>query len=147
MQKHFGLRGKSLNAALVWAVIMPAYLLFGFNNGVAGGLLDLPAWVALFPQIDTVNTTGAKKARNSQIQGTVVAVYTLGALFGALSCTFIGDKLGRRRTIMLGAVVTCIGSILQASAFSFAQLIVGRLITGLGFGAISATAPNWQVNI
>ncbi|KAJ7480037.1 MFS sugar transporter [Mycena galericulata] len=144
MQKHFGLRGESLNAALVWAVIMPAYLLFGFNNGVAGGLLDLPSWVALFPQIDTVNTTGAKKARNTHIQGTVVAVYTLGALFGALSCTFIGDKLGRKRTIMLGALVTCIGSILQASSFSFAQLIVGRLITGLGFGAISATAPNWQ---
>ncbi|KAJ7717524.1 putative MFS sugar transporter [Mycena maculata] len=144
MQKYFGLRGKSLNAALVWAVIMPAYLLFGYYNGVAGGLLDLPAWVALFPEIDTVHTTGPQKAHNSHIQGTVVAVYTLGALFGALSCTFIGDKLGRRRTIMLGSVVTCIGSILQCSSFSFAQLIVGRLITGLGFGAISATAPNWQ---
>ncbi|KAJ7865482.1 general substrate transporter [Mycena olivaceomarginata] len=58
----------------------------------------------------------------------------VGALFGAL--------LGRRRTIMLGAVVTTIGSILQCSAFSFAQLIVGRFICGLGFGAISATAPN-----
>ncbi|KAJ7037429.1 putative MFS sugar transporter [Mycena alexandri] len=144
MQQYFGLRGKSLNAALVWAVIMPSYLLFGYNNGVAGGLLDLPAWVALFPQIDTVNTTGAQKAHNSHIQGTVVAVYTLGALFGALSCTVIGDRLGRRRTIMLGSVVTCIGSILQCSAFSFAQLVVGRFITGLGFGAISATAPNWQ---
>ncbi|KAF8213796.1 putative MFS sugar transporter [Mycena galopus ATCC 62051] len=144
MQQYFGLRGKALNNALVWAVIMPAYLLFGFNNGVAGGLLDLPAWVALFPQIDSVNTTGAQKAHNSRIQGTVVAVYTLGALFGALSCTLIGDKLGRKRTIMLGTVVTSIGSILQCSSFSFAQLVVGRLITGLGFGAISATAPNWQ---
>ncbi|KAJ7451122.1 putative MFS sugar transporter [Mycena latifolia] len=144
MQKYFGLRGESLNAALVWAVIMPAYLLFGYNNGVAGGLLDLPAWVELFPQIDTVNTKGAQKAHNSHVQGTVVAVYTLGALFGALSCTLIGDRLGRRRTIMLGAVVTCVGSILQCSAFSFPQLVVGRLITGLGFGAISATAPNWQ---
>ncbi|KAJ7652045.1 general substrate transporter [Mycena polygramma] len=144
MQQYFGLRGKSLNAALVWAVILPSYLLFGYNNGVAGGLLALPAWVALFPQIDTVNTTGAQKSHNSRIQGTVVAVYTLGALFGALSCTLIGDKLGRRRTIRLGSVITSIGSILQASAFSFPQLIVGRLITGLGFGMISATAPNWQ---
>ena len=45
---------------------------------------------------------------------------------------------------MLGCAVTCNGSLLQASSFSFAQLIVGRLITGVGFGAISATAPNWQ---
>ncbi len=45
---------------------------------------------------------------------------------------------------MLGATVTCMGSIIQASSFSFPQLIVGRLIAELGFGAISATAPNWQ---
>jgi MFS family permease len=120
---------------------------FSYDNGVAGGLLDLPAWVELFPEIDTVNTTGAQKKHNSHIQGTVVAVYTLGALFGALSCALIGDWLGRRRTIMLGTVVTSIGSILQCSTFSFAQLIIGRFITGLGLGAISATAPNWQVEV
>ncbi|KAF7340189.1 MFS sugar transporter [Mycena venus] len=144
MQPYFGLRGTSLNAALIWAVIMPAYLLFGYNNAVAGGLLDLPAWVVLFPEIDTVHTTGVHKAHNSHIQGTIVAVYTLGALFGALSCLLIGDKLGRRHTMLLGAFVTTIGSILQASAFSFPQLIVGRVINGLGFGAISVAAPNWQ---
>ncbi|KAI9709505.1 MAG: hypothetical protein M1820_003265 [Bogoriella megaspora] len=143
---YFGLRGKSLNAALIWAVIMPTYLLFGYNNGVAGGLIDLPAWVVRFPDIDTVSTTltASQKSHNSQIQGTVVAVYTLGALFGAFSCISFGDKLGRKKTIMLGAVVTCVGSILQCSSFVLAQLIIGRLITGIGFGAISATAPNWQ---
>ncbi|KAK7064797.1 MFS sugar transporter [Favolaschia claudopus] len=143
-QRYFGLRGNALSNAMVWAVIMPAYLLFGYYNGVAGGLLDLPSWVALFPEIDTINTEGSQKTHNSHIQGTVVAVYTLGALFGALSCTLFGDKLGRKRTISLGLVVTSIGSIIQSTSFSFAQLIVGRLITGLGFGAISATAPNWQ---
>ncbi|KAL9090289.1 MAG: hypothetical protein Q9165_005321 [Trypethelium subeluteriae] len=125
---------------------MPTYLLFGYYNGVAGGLIDLPAWTARFPEIDTssAHLSPAQKSHNSPIQGTVVAVYTLGALFGALSCILFGDKLGRKRTIMLGAVVTCIGSILQSSSYSLAQLVVGRFITGLGFGAISATAPNWQ---
>ncbi|KAJ7171734.1 putative MFS sugar transporter [Mycena crocata] len=141
---YFGLRGTALNAALIWAVVMPAFLLFGYNNSVAGGLLDLPAWTALFPQIDTTHTVGARKAHNSHIQGTVVGVYTLGGLFGALSCLLIGDKLGRRHTMMYGALVTTIGSILQCSAFSFAQLITGRVITGLGFGTISVAAPNWQ---
>ena len=143
MQQYFGLRGKSLNAALIWAVILPTYLLFGYNNAIAGTLIELPSWVALFPTIDTVNTVGAQKQHNSQIQGPVVALYTLGALFGALSCWFIGDKLGRKRTIMLGVFVSCIGSILECSSFSLGQLIVGRLITGLGFGAVTATAPNW----
>ncbi|KAJ7630378.1 putative MFS sugar transporter [Roridomyces roridus] len=144
MQKYFGLRGDALSGAMIWAVILPAYLLFGYNQSVAGGLLDLPSWVAQFPQIDTVNTTGAQKAHNTQIQGTIVAVYTLGALLGSLSCIVVGDKLGRKRTIMLGAAITSIGSILQASSFSFAQLVIGRLITGFGFAEISTTAPNWQ---
>jgi MFS family permease len=143
---YFGLRGKSLNAALIWALIMPAYLLFGYNNGVAGGIIDEDAFIAHFPDIDTISKdlTAAQKSHNSQIQGTVVAVYTLGALVGAFSCILYGDKLGRKRTIMLGAAITCIGSILQSSSYSLAQLVVGRLITGIGFGGISATAPNWQ---
>lgn len=45
---------------------------------------------------------------------------------------------------MLGAALNVIGSILQASSFSLGQLIVGRVVSGLGFGALSATAPNWQ---
>lgn len=140
----FNLRGSALRSAQIWAVIMPAYLLFGWNNGVAGALLDLPSWVQTFPAIDTVNTTGAQETKNSRVQGTVVATYTLGAFFGALSCIWLGDRLGRIRMIQLGALFDAIGALLQASSFSLGQLIVGRLVTGFGFGALSATAPNWQ---
>ena len=123
-----GLRGRKLRSAQIWAVILPAYLLFGYNNAVAGPLLDLPTWVATFPRIDTVNTKGSQATDNSRVQGTVVAMYTLGAFFGALSCIYIGDKLGRVRTIQLGAAVNVIGAIIQSSSFSLAQLIVGRLV-------------------
>lgn len=71
-------------------------------------------------------------------------MYTLGCFFGALSCIFLGDKLGRKKTMTLGAAVQTIGVILQITSFSLGQLIVGRLVTGLGYGALSATAPNWQ---
>ncbi|QSZ29208.1 hypothetical protein DSL72_003719 [Monilinia vaccinii-corymbosi] len=77
-------------------------------------------------------------------KGTVVALYTLGCFLGALSCIRIGDALGRKRTIMLGAAINIVGAILQSSSFSLGQLIVGRLVSGLGFGALTATAPNWQ---
>ncbi|KAK5999355.1 hypothetical protein QM012_005573 [Aureobasidium pullulans] len=140
----FGLRGTALRAAQTWAVIMPAYILFGWNNAVAGPLLGLPAWVETFPAIDTLHTTGEVQQHNARVQGTVVALYTLGAFFGACSCIYTGDRLGRVRTIQLGAIVVVIGAILQASSFSLAQLIVGRFVTGLGFGILSATAPNWQ---
>jgi sugar porter (SP) family MFS transporter len=140
----FNLRGPALRSAQTWAAILPAYILFGWNNAVAGPLLDLESWTQTFPDIDTVNTTGGIKEHNAKVQGTVVAIYTLGAFFGACSCIYFGDKLGRIRTIRLGAAVDILGTVLQASSFSLPQLVVGRFITGLGFGALSATAPNWQ---
>lgn len=65
-------------------------------------------------------------------------------MIGALSCYKLGDRLGRLRTIGTGAILTIIGSILLSSSFSLGQFIVGRLVLGMGFGAISATVPVWQ---
>lgn len=140
----FSLRGSALRSAQIWAMILPAYILFGWNNAVAGPLLSLPSWASTFPQIDTVHTTGSVRADHSRFQGTVVAVYTLGAFFGALSCIYTGHRLGRIRTMQLGALIDIVGTILQATSFSLGQLIAGRLVTGFGLGALSATAPNWQ---
>lgn len=42
---------------------------------------------------------------------------------------------------MFGAIWFVIGSVLQASAFQFAQLVVGRFIGGIGIGILSSTAP------
>ncbi|CZR57487.1 related to MFS sugar transporter [Phialocephala subalpina] len=108
------------------------------------GLLSLESFVEHFPTIDTVHTIGSTKSENARIQGTVVALYTVGCMFGALSCFSLGDKLGRLRTIVLGCILEIISSILLCSSFSLAQLIVGRLVLGLGFGAITATVPVWQ---
>jgi len=90
MAKYLGFRGKALAAAQIWILIFPAYVLFGFNNGVAGGLLSMPYFVKQFPRINTVTTTGVVKTENSRIQGTVVALYTLGAFFGSLTCIWLG---------------------------------------------------------
>jgi len=45
---------------------------------------------------------------------------------------------------MVGLVVNAVGTIIQASSFSLAQLIVGRIINGLGLGLVAATVPSWQ---
>lgn len=60
---------------------------------------------------------------------TLHARYTLGAFFGSLSCIWLGDRLGRIKTVQLGAAVTVIGAILQSTSFSLGQLIVGRLVS------------------
>ncbi len=98
----------------------------------------------MFPEIDTVNTDGAIKERNSTSKGAVIASLQLGALLGALSCTYLGDYLGRRKTIFLGAAIVVIGELLETSAFDIAQFTVGRVVLGFGVGQLSATVPVFQ---
>lgn len=54
---------------------------------------------------------------------------------------FIGDKLGRRRTIWLAMIVVTIGTALQISAFNVGHLVVGRIVTGMGTGLKTSTVP------
>jgi MFS family permease len=78
------------------------------------------------------------------LEGTVVAIYTLGCLIGALASISIGNPLGRRRALVTFAIIAAIGLILQASSFSLVQLIVGRIISGVGVGGVNAVVPVWQ---
>ncbi|CAL5875114.1 uncharacterized protein PFLUO_LOCUS9418 [Penicillium psychrofluorescens] len=134
------LRGKSLGR-VIGVVGAVGFVLQGYDQAVANGLLTLGSFIAVFPQIDTVNTTGAQKSHNSTIQGTTVAIYEVGCAVGALVCAWLGDKLGRRKTIFLAGCIALVGIIIQASPFALGQLIAGRVITGLGVGGFTATIP------
>jgi sugar porter (SP) family MFS transporter len=139
-----GFTGKKLQTAQLLLVVLPAFVLFGYNQSGVGGLLSLRDWNDHFPAIDTVDAKGAEKSHKSTVQGAVVATFTIGALFGALSCSWIGDLLGRRKVIFGAAILTLIGEILQCTSFQLAQFVVGRFILGWGVGALSATVPVWQ---
>lgn len=113
--------------------------------GVMGGLLTLKSFVGTFPEIDTqFPPHGQSKAYTSTVQGISIACYNLGCFVGALMTIWIGDWLGRRKTIFLGSAIMVIGATLQTSAFSLGHLIAGRIITGLGNGMNTSTVPSWQ---
>ncbi|KAL2799917.1 general substrate transporter [Aspergillus keveii] len=147
MAPYFGLRGTLLNRAIIWLVVCPAFLCYGYNQGVTGGLLTLESFVRTFPSMDTLTTTGEEQHYNSTIQGTVVALYTVGGIFGSLSCIYLGDLLGRRKVIFWTSAVSIIGAVLMASSYSLAQFIVARLVLGVGTGGYVATVPVWQSEI
>lgn len=61
-----------------------------------------------------------------------MASYTVGCFWGAVTTIWIGDMLGRRRTIFIGSSIMIIGAALQCSSFTLAHFISGRLVTGYG---------------
>jgi len=133
-----------LRAAQALLIVAPAFIIFGYNQSGLGPLATLESWVDVFPQIDTIDTEGAQHAQNSTNKGTVIASFQIGALIGALSCTYFGEWLGRRKTIFMGAILTIIGSLLQTAAYGLPQFVVGRVILGLGVGQFSVAVPVWQ---
>jgi MFS family permease len=119
-------QSKYLSNAQIFLITAPAFILYGYNQAGLSALLTLPDVVRLFPEIDTIHTSGVDKAHRSTLQGLVNGCLQLGALPGALSCSVIGDRLGRRKTIFLGGLLAGIGQILQCTAFYLPQFIIGR---------------------
>lgn len=98
-------------------------------SGVFGGILENEDWLKQF------NNPG------DTLTGFITASYNLGCLLGCFSNFFVGERLGRRRTIWLAMGWIIVGAALQASAYTRAHLIVGRIVTGLGTGLKTSTVP------
>jgi len=65
-----------------------------------------------------------------------VSVYYLGTLVGCLIGGWVGDKIGRVRTIAFGAAWAILGAALQCSAQNHIWMIFARLINGWGTGVL-----------
>ncbi|KAI1139631.1 general substrate transporter [Hypoxylon sp. FL0543] len=142
--KYFGLQGHALSRLQTALIVAPSFVLFGYNQAGIGGLITEDDWVRTFPQIDTVHAAAAEKSEKSTLQGFVVAVFVIGALFGSLSCSYTGDRFGRRNVIFFAGICTLIGEVLEASSFGLPQFVVGRVVVGLGVGQLSSLVPVWQ---
>ncbi|GMG07344.1 unnamed protein product [Aspergillus oryzae var. brunneus] len=145
LPRFFGFRGRALNLAIS-SLGSVAHRLFGYDQGVTGGLLDLPSFIKYFPDINdkAEGIDQALKSQRSLNQGIAVASYNLGCFVGAILTIFIGNPLGRRKTIFIGCCTMATGALLQSTAFHLPHFIVGRIITGIGNGMNTSTVPTWQ---
>jgi MFS family permease len=64
-----------------------------------------------------------------------------GSWLASLCSGYISDAFGRKKAIMLGAVIWVIGCIIVAASQNIAMLIVGRIINGFCVGICSAQVP------
>ncbi|KAL2256220.1 hypothetical protein VTK26DRAFT_1972 [Humicola hyalothermophila] len=132
-----GLSGRPLSL-VVSAVATTGFLLFGYDQGVMSGIITAPAFNDVFTETKD----------NETMQGLVTAIYEVGCLAGAMLILGIGDFLGRRRAIMLGAFIMFLGVIIQVTAMPgknpTAQMIVGRIVMGVGNGINTSTIPTYQ---
>ncbi|KAI5269370.1 general substrate transporter [Aureobasidium subglaciale] len=133
-QRYFGLRGGWL---VFWITVACAtdMTLFGYDQGVFSGVVVSDNFLQLHDLVGPSKT---------KILSTVAAIYNVGCFIGAIVAFTVGERLGRKKSILLGTAIMTIGVILKTSSFSLAQMFVGRVILGIGNGINTATAPIWQ---
>ena len=74
-------------------------------------------------------------------QGFLVSSVLIGALLGAATNGILADIFGRKKIIILTSIIFFTGSILCAISQSPSMLIISRIFTGFGVGAVTFAAP------
>ncbi len=121
--------GRSANKTMTFFVCFLAALaglLFGLDIGVIAGALK-------FITMEFDITT--------RQQEWIVSSMMFGAAVGAVGSGWISSHLGRKKSLMVAAVLFVIGSLLSALAINPEMLIFARVVLGLAVGVASYTAP------
>ncbi|WP_339105518.1 sugar porter family MFS transporter [Haloterrigena salinisoli] len=110
-------------------------LLFGFDTGVISGAM------LYIRETFELATIFGYSINPSLIEGVIVSGAMVGAIVGAAFGGRLADRLGRRRLILVGAVIFFIGSLIMAIAPNVEVLILGRIVDGIGVGFASVVGP------
>jgi SP family galactose:H+ symporter-like MFS transporter len=117
---------KSRFVYLAAAISALGGMLFGYDTGVISGAI-------LFIEQDF-------QLSNFMV-GVVVSAVLIGAVIGAALGGDLSDHIGRRKVIILAAIVFVWGAIGTALTPTITWLILGRIVVGIAIGMASIVAP------
>ncbi|WFD29107.1 hypothetical protein MSPP1_000112 [Malassezia sp. CBS 17886] len=140
---HHRVYGAPVGAITYFVALLASMggFLFGWDTGQIADLTIMTDYVNRFAQ---TNAQGEKEW-NSWILGLVVGLLSIGAIFGSFCGSPVAERYGRRMGIVTGCIVFLVGIIIQvASQTSWVQMGIGRLITGVAVGWLSASVPVYQ---
>lgn len=100
--------------------------LFGYDTAVISGTI---AMVTQLFQLDVVQ------------QGWYVGCALIGSIIGVAFAGILGDRYGRKKTMLLSAVLFSVSAIGCAISADFNQLVLYRIIGGIGIGIVSIISP------
>jgi len=109
--------------------------LFGYDQGVMSGLITSLYFRKYFDDPGPIEI------------GTMVAVLEVGAFVTSIAAGRVGDMIGRKGTLFVGAVVFTVGGVAQTLTIGFWTMILGRVLSGFGVGLLSTIVPIYQSEI
>lgn len=101
---------------------------YGYSSSIIATTLGQPTFIAYF-DLDPTTRSNA-----NDILGAINGLFQAGGLLGTLSCIATADRYGRRKAILIAAVICIVGGGFQSGSVHIAMYLVARLITGIGIG-------------
>ena len=100
--------------------------LFGYDTAVISG---------------TVSQVSAQFQLSTMQSGWYVGCALVGSIAGVIFAGVLSDKLGRKKTMILSAVLFSTSAIGCAIAANIDQLVIYRIVGGIGIGIVSIVCP------
>lgn len=100
--------------------------LFGYDTAVISGTISL---VSSQFSLDAVS------------QGWYVGCALIGSIFGVACGGVLSDNLGRKKTLLISAILFALSSLGCAVSDSFDYLVIARIVGGIGIGVVSIVSP------
>ncbi len=107
-------------------------LLFGYDTAVISGAVNP---ISRYFELTPFET------------GWAVSNVAIGCIVGALTSGWLAGRLGRKKTLILSAVLFTISAVGAAVATTFFSFIVYRLIGGLAVGIASSVSPMYMSEV
>ncbi|MCI1639982.1 MAG: sugar porter family MFS transporter [Bacteroidales bacterium] len=101
-------------------------ILFGYDTAVISG---------------TTSSVSTQFGLSVMRQGWYVGCALIGSIIGVMTAGILSDNLGRKRTMLISAILFSISAIGCAICGNFSELVAYRIIGGFGIGIVSIVSP------
>ncbi|CDR44071.1 CYFA0S13e02806g1_1 [Cyberlindnera fabianii] len=134
------------NARIYWSAIVASWVavIIGYDAGFIGGAVALSSFKTEFG----FNDMSASKQSTTSEQ--IISLFHVGAFFGALFTYPLAHYTGRKMSLLVATLLLIVGSAIQlasSTSIGLGPMYAGRVLTGVGIGAVSNVAPMYAAEI
>ena len=109
-------------------------LLFGYDWVVIGGAK--PFYELYFGISDSVSE-----------QGLAMSIALIGCMIGACTCGWLADQIGRKKLLIVSAVIFLVSALMTGGFNAFGAFLVARFFGGIGIGIASGLSPMYIAEV
>ncbi|KAJ5490184.1 Major facilitator superfamily domain general substrate transporter [Penicillium expansum] len=132
----------SFRQCVIFGMIFASGTLIGYDSGYLNGVLGSEDFIDRYGITD--DSAGAKYLK-PETRSLFTSILAVGTMLGSVLAFITGNRIGRKGSLILAAIVYAIGVIMQTVAPPPAAFSIGRIFLGAALGIISVVSPMYLV--